>query len=202
MLAVATAEGVAFIGAGATIVAALLLGSLAAWNSGRRQKAQIEDAGERQKRELTGEAERQAGTLAHDRQLSDLADLRALLDETAIAIHEARKARDDLRVRFTEHGAKLPQDVKTKFAEAGQVIDALTSRILIRLGVRHSISQQFAAISAAMLSTWHQVGFLDEDAGESLAPMLEFDEAMAMFFVEAVKIAGTVPALRTPAEHA
>ncbi len=112
-------------------------------------------------------------------------------------------------MRFTEHGAKLLQDVKTKFAEAGQVIDAPTSRILIRLGVRHPISQQFAAISAAMLSTWHQVGFLVEDAGESLAPKrqaieaakLEFDEAMAMFFVEAVKIAGTVPALCTPAEH-
>ncbi len=44
MLAVAAAEGVAFI-TGAAVIAALLLGSLAAWTTDRRLTKQIGDSG-------------------------------------------------------------------------------------------------------------------------------------------------------------
>jgi hypothetical protein len=45
MLAVAAAEGVAFITGAATVIAALLLGSLAAWTTDRRLTKQIGDSG-------------------------------------------------------------------------------------------------------------------------------------------------------------
>jgi uncharacterized membrane protein len=201
VLILASAENVAYITGGATVIAALILGAFGALAAERRLTKQINDAADRQKRELDADARQQRADLEHDRELADLADLRKLLDEAAVAVNKARNARDELIVAFSEHGTKLSKDDKDKLALAGQAIDALNMRILVRLGVRDPISEQFAGISAALLATWREVSYMSDEPGEMIAEKHRairaakkpFDESMAMFLVEAVKRAGTVP---------
>src|SRR4051794_38796809 len=72
----ADAEGVAFITGGATVIAALFLGGLAAWAADKRLTKQIADSGTRQQRELAEAGRRQERELAADgeRQERELAE--------------------------------------------------------------------------------------------------------------------------------
>jgi hypothetical protein len=137
VLALATAEAVAFIGAGATILAAIILGGWAAWAADRRQARQIADSGQRQARELAAEGERQRATLAHDRELADLHDLRALLDEAAVAVQRGKGARE------TAEGAVLAarlgkresiEDGVSGLEGASVEIYSFQARLKVRLG--------------------------------------------------------------------
>jgi hypothetical protein len=67
MLVFATADGVAAITAGAPIIAALIIALVTAKTTSRRQERQLE----------------------HDRELVDLANLRTLLEEAALALYRA-----------------------------------------------------------------------------------------------------------------
>jgi hypothetical protein len=120
MLVLASAEGVAGTTASATVVAALIIAGITARTTNRRQRE----------------------ALNHDRELADLADLRKLLDDAAIAIDAARSARQDAEVRVRMIGMDSPPSLREKLArEAQKVIHdgegplrTLTAGLRVRLG--------------------------------------------------------------------
>ena len=129
MLVLASAEAVAEITAGGTILAAVIIAVLAAWTAGRRQKRQLDAEGKRQAATLAHGREVATLSLSAERALADLADLRKLLDEAAVALDGARDARDELDVSLTEHGVALPDEPKRQFKECGQGLVALSARL-------------------------------------------------------------------------
>jgi hypothetical protein len=141
VLAVATAEGVAFITGGATIIAAVILGGLAAWTAERRQ----------------------AAALAHDRELADLADLRSLLDEAAVALNRADDGRAASEVRFTERPAHMPDETMNEVRDAGRALFTLRERLYVRLGREDPMARSFASATTALLSMWHAARSLQHD---------------------------------------
>jgi hypothetical protein len=178
MLILASAEGVAGITAGATVVGALALAVITAHTTNRRQRE----------------------SLAHARELADLADLRKLLDEAALALNDARDARDDLEVGLTEHGVALPDDRKRPLAERGRSLVALNARLLVRLGENDPIASHFEEANEALEHTWRQVSYLADDTTESFmekrsavrAAATTFAESSSAFMRAAVARAGTV----------
>jgi hypothetical protein len=216
VLGIATAEGVAFIGGAATIIAAVILGGWAAWGAERRLKVQIKDAGDRLRLELAGEAERQAATLAHDRELADLADLRKLLDEATVALDSARDVRTEARatirgaiefesqvtalaVRKQEVVAQMVSDTASKLEEVGRPLVTLAARLQVRLGPEDPITTNFTTAATALNETWRSLT-LGYDPEIGLAPLKEqvehsgeeFTWSMQRFVLAAVKRAGTV----------
>jgi hypothetical protein len=179
MLVLASAEAVAGITAGATIIAALIIAVITARTTNGRQERQLE----------------------HDRELADLADLRKLLDEAAVALNGARDARDELDVSLTEHGVALPDEPKRQFKECGQGLVVLSARLTVRLGEADPIATHFEAACEALLRTWRQVSYLDDDTAASLkekrttirADREAFAASASGFMRAAVKRAGTVP---------
>jgi hypothetical protein len=211
MLAVAAAEGVAFISAGATIIAAVILGGLAAWTADRRQTKQLKEESERQRRELYTAAERQSdelraererldATLAHERELADLADLRKLLDESVVALNDARDARDQLEISFGEHGLHVPPEPLYKLRDCGNTIDRLLVRIHIRLGAEDEITDSFQGAAEALLATWRAAKSEDDDAlvmkekrGAIRVAHGDFVKSYNAFMRAATARAGTLP---------
>lgn len=70
----------------------------------------METEADRQGHELREERARLEATLSHDRETSDLADLRVLLDQAATAF-TARDASDTVILGLTEHGQSLPTEM-------------------------------------------------------------------------------------------
>jgi hypothetical protein len=212
VLILASAENVAFITGAATVIAALILGAFAAWaaerrltkqmgDAGDRQKRELADAGNRQKRELRADRRRQQATLTHDRELADLADLRTLLDEAAVALNDADEARIGLELGLTQHGRKVPCETLTMAREAGRALYALRERLFVRLGKKHAIALHFHEATAALQATWAAVSSLHEDSDahevqESRnivrSKRESFQRACEGFIEAAVERAGTV----------
>jgi hypothetical protein len=236
---IADAEGVAFITGGATVLAALFLGGLAALAAERRLTKQMADAGTRQERELAEMGARQERELAadadrqqreldartkdqkrqldHDRQLSDLADLRTLLDEAAVALDDGRKARayadghllgigDAINKGALAGGPTGPgevldpmiQEAADKLEGAGQPLVTLMARLEIRLGSGQEVTAAFGRAATALHDQWKALAVeypkrgleaIEEDARLSGQ---EFGAFRQEFLVAAVKLAGSV----------
>ncbi len=210
MFVLASAEGVALITGIATIVGAAILAGVAAVTTNKRltkqitaererQERDLRAAGERQREELDERTDGQRRQLAHARELADLADLRKLLDEAAVALDEARDARDELDVSFTEHGRHLPDEPKLKLADRGRRLFPLLVRLQIRLGPQHAITTQFSRAAEALLNTWRQVTHFEDDDAAILVEKRKvirddldaFTTASLAFTKAAVERAGT-----------
>jgi hypothetical protein len=178
MLVIATAEAVTAVTVGGAIVVALIT----AMTTNRRQRE----------------------ALRHGRELADLDDLRALLDEAAVAMRRSRDKFDNLVKRFEEHGKDLPDAPREELAEAGRTMLALDARLIVRLGEEGPVTRPFEAACAEMLDTWHEVVDmeLEEASEEKVADKIAevkrskvaFDEAWEAFAVAAVARAGTAEA--------
>ena len=123
-------------------VGAVLVATIAAVTAGRRQRQALAAEGLRHRQSLEAENNRHDAQLAHARELADLADLRLLLDEAASTLHEARYAKDGLRVAFIQHGRSLGEsapEVRTDLNKAGTELDALAARLRVRLGTTDPI---------------------------------------------------------------
>lgn len=171
MLVLASAEAVA----GITVAGALVVAVITAVTTNRRQRE----------------------ALKHDRELADLADLRKLLDEAAVVMNDAGDALDELLVRFMEHGAALPQDIREKVAQFGRDLDTLNARIRVRVGNDVPLTTSFQACVDAVHAGWRATRRL-EDA-ESLVERREelqtitltFRMSAGAFVEAAVERAGT-----------
>jgi hypothetical protein len=171
VLVLADAEAVAFITGGATVIAALFLGGLAAWAAERRLTKQVADAGTRQERELAdagarqqreleadaarqqreldAQAEAQKRQLDHARELHDLADLRKLLDEGAVALNSAEDALLDAAAAIRKD--IVDEDAREVVKEASEALVTLRARLYVRLGPGHEITNQVDRATVALL---------------------------------------------------
>jgi hypothetical protein len=145
---------------------------------------------------------RQREALNHDRELTDLADLRVLLDEAAIAIERSHYKFDNLVKRFDEHGRDLPDEPREELAEAGRAMLALSARLKLRLGENGPVASPFEQAGNEMLKTFHKIhpdelngapdNVVEEKLGEMELSKAAFEEAWTEFTTAAVRRAGTI----------
>jgi hypothetical protein len=125
----AVAIGVAAVGvaiavgeesAGLTLAGLLVVAVIAAEAADARQTQQLdaerkrfdrqlEEEGHRLDRQLDAERKRNGAALEHARELADLADLRKLLDDAAIALHRADYTRADVGLGAATFGRRLAE---------------------------------------------------------------------------------------------
>jgi hypothetical protein len=165
MLALASAEWVALIGAGATITAAAILAGVAAVTTNGRLTQQILAESEKQQRELAHDQERQQRDLTHARELADLADLRVLLDEAAVALDrsEDRVLAIHSTVRLTTDPSRrkdLLSDETEALGEALTEVLVIRARLQVRLG-GGAINLGFGNAVAAMYEV-EKAGYASE----------------------------------------
>jgi LPXTG-motif cell wall-anchored protein len=125
---VAAATGTDQTGPILAFVGALLVAVIAALTAGRRQR-----------RALDAESARLAQQLKHDRELSDVAHLRELLDNAAYAYESAFRALRDLGLAVDR---KEFGEVKATYASADTALEefrATTSRLRLRFVLDHPI---------------------------------------------------------------
>jgi hypothetical protein len=189
VLVVASSEGVAAITAGASLLAASGLAAVTVYTTRQR---------------LIGERERLVATLDHDRALSDIADLRQLLDEAASAVHYVNSAQSDAWVTFDlgpaayKNLAKVDQETESELSEAVKPLALLTPRIRLRLGADDPITKtcrdiEVAAKMMRQAAFERRTGLARDDPIEkaevALGRMLEATDA---FFAAASERAGAL----------
>jgi hypothetical protein len=175
MLHITSAEGVAAI----TVGGALGVAVITAATTNRRQRE----------------------ALKHDRELVDLAGLRTLLDEAALALNEGEGARGAVQVAFVEHGRNVPEAILDEAEARGQAMFALRQRLFVRVGQTHALARTFNQAAFALLKTWNAVSSLaGDDSHEALeasraiirAARHEFEHGFEEFTRAAVASAGIV----------
>lgn len=194
MFVAASAEGVAAITAGASLLAACGLAGVTIYTTRQR---------------LIGERERLTATLTHDRELSDIADLRQLLDEAASAAHHVNGVLVHVWGTFElpSHAfndlPKLDQENEEKLYEAVKPLALLTPRIVLRLGIDDAITKTYIDIEEAagmMQNAAFQRRTRPFDAEKSTeeaeAAHTQMLSATGAFFVAAAERAGTLSLLR------
>lgn len=153
-------------------------------------------------------------TLEAQRELADLADVRGLLDEAAVALHRAAYALDEVRRNFLRFagGFFRTEDRSAPYRaveRAGQELDALLERLTVRLGRDRDVVRHFAGCDEAALLTFRTLNMLklefavgDEPAaGERVKLLTEtreslgsartkFDESRRDFMDAAQRLAG------------
>jgi hypothetical protein len=216
MLVLASAEGVALITGIATVVGAAILAGVAAVTTNKRLTKQITAERERQERDIVASAERQREELDartdgqrrqldHARELADLADLRKLLDEAAIALNDAIDASHRLDVAAAQHGTSLPDDAGDESAALGRLLVTLHARLQVRLGQHDPIAARFDDASKAMWDSWlHARATPEETSSELMERRAHMRDAWRglnvsneAFLAAAAERVGTVPAKAT-----
>ena len=93
---------------------------------------------------------RQRESLRHDRELVDLADLRALLEEAAIALDRAGNVREQVEASFASRGFAMPDEKKQALDEQFGILAELNARLSLRLGVEDAIAVHFEQANDAL----------------------------------------------------
>lgn len=111
---------------------------------------------------------RQRSTLRHARQLSDLQNMREILDEAAAALHEVEYVLNALRssiARFGRAFAEADERARTyaQLATRGRELDRLLERLKIRLGSEHSAVVAFEATDQAVLEIHRALGRINKE---------------------------------------
>jgi hypothetical protein len=135
--------------------------------------------------QLSAELERQGAALAHDRSLADVHDLRTLLNEAAVLLHEASYAGMDARSAFTSHGKsvheKAPDKVHAVVA-AGRDLDQMAARLSVRLGQHDRLAQTFDAANRWLLTFLRSLGqVVFDEPGMTAERARSLAEALAGF---------------------
>jgi hypothetical protein len=111
--------------------------------------------------------------MKHQRSLSDLDDLRGVLDDGAVALHQCAYSLDDLRSQMTQHRpvsffhSEDGADLYRRIEGEGKALDALLERMSVRLGRGHEVAKAFSAADGAFLKIYRAAGLLRlEDPGD------------------------------------
>lgn len=200
---------------GLTLLGALGVALIAALAADARQARQLEADGERQTKALAGDAERQeraleaeanrqSATLAHDRELADLADLRALLDEGAVAFYLCFQAVGGVSIEYTRHGRSMHErapEAARELRHRGRALDEIGARLSVRLGPNAGaeVVEALEAATTAALAVSNSVAWLEDDqpeAGERKHNLIEdqrdlYERATGRYLKAAAALAGT-----------
>ncbi len=130
---------------------------------------------------------RQRETLRRDRELADIADLRVLLDDAAIAIETSRERLDDLILRFYECGKGLSDAPRDELAEARRSMIAVRARLTIRPYGNGPVVSHFEMACCEISETLRTVrpADLDEASDDIVEEKLVEVELSRMAFEEA-----------------
>jgi hypothetical protein len=143
---------------------------------------------------------RQRESLRHDRELVDLADLRTLLDEAAIALDRAGSVREDVEAAFALSGFAMPDEKKQALGEHFSQLAELNARLNLRLGVEDLVAVHFEEANDALYFILEAL-YPEEDASpqaveQSRQKILEYGAKSAghtgAFFTAAFNRAGTI----------
>lgn len=143
---------------------------------------------------------RQRESLRHARELVDLADLRGLLDEAAIALDRAGHVREDVEAAFALVGFAIPDEKRQALSVQYSKLVELNARLNLRLGVEDLVSVHFEEANDALyfiMEALNPEGEVSPQAVElSREKILEYGTKSAAhtgaFFTAAVELAGTV----------
>lgn len=137
----------------------------------------------------------------HERAMTDLGDLRALLDDAAVALHDANYSRRGIEVERMSEGTKLAERAAEQIARLGEIgkeLDRLGERLAVRLGPDDDAVTQFRAADEAVQEVLHaartpeRFAELDVRAwhNEFEAANTSFNDARAAFLEAAAERAG------------
>lgn len=93
----------------------------------------------------------------------DRGDIRALLDEAAIALHEASYSIGAIRQSFMRHGATIGErdsDALVSVRDRGRALDVIRERLAVRLGRDSEAVQAFIRADEQMLDLFRAVTLL------------------------------------------
>ena len=188
-----------------TFVGAILVALITAFTTNRRQQHQLEAESDRQRRGLDAESARQQHAheaervrlelqLSHDRDMSDLGHVRALLDDAAMALHRASYARDDV-MRVGPAAAGKREGVAAKIATTGTALDELADRLAVRFGPDADATTNFREAADALRAIDIEIGRPEgfdivEQFQAYQAASARFDDARTAFLAAAAKTAG------------
>jgi hypothetical protein len=130
---------------------------------------------------------RQRESLRHDRALVDLADLRTLLDEAAIALDRAGSLREDVEAAFALSGFAMSDEKKLALGEQFSVLAELNARLSLRLGVEDLVSVHFEEANDAL---YFIVEALYPNAGNSLQTVEQSREKILEYGAKSAGHAG------------
>lgn len=134
----------------------------------KRQERAIEAQEQRQTTELEAADERHRAALGAERDLADLADERALLDEIAVAIYRANDAVGDVAL-VIRRGWSAVQEGSERAAlnERGREIDALTARAGIRFSKDEPLLKSLNFAGAWLAAISAELAWLEDDDRDS-----------------------------------
>jgi hypothetical protein len=128
---------------------------------------------------ITVQRELAAAGVKAERQLADLAAVRAVLDDAAVALHLVSYTLDSVRLRLTTHGpAGFFDDggdgskLFEKLRDQGAEVDALVARLAIRFGEEHEVAKTYAGATEAVLDIFRAlelISFEEPDHGDPYA---------------------------------
>jgi hypothetical protein len=203
------AEAVAFTTAGATVLAAIILGGIAAFTADLRLRKQLAGEETRQKAALNADEERLAMTLLHDaqeadaarqndRSLAHLADLRAVLDEGAAFLDVTEN-----HVMSGESAVRLMDDPQRRKARVAEMMEKLgeserggtgiVARLRVRLGSKDPIAVAFTSATVAIFQVEDAIEVeppTDRSRAEAKAAVERFQTQRTAFFEAAAKRVG------------
>ncbi len=115
--------------------------------------------------------------LRHERALSDLDGLRALLDEAAVALHDTSYALVDAYSDLMRWGrwlfAEEERTASYRTLQArGKALDELAERLKVRLGRDHAVVEAFGNADQAALDAFRALGRIELEGGDDSPPEL------------------------------
>jgi hypothetical protein len=114
--------------------------AVAVYIGNRQQGASLKQ----QRQQLEQQADQFAETLRHERQRDDLSEVRSVLDDAALALHEADHRLSDLL-------GDIDNETKREALRLGiRAVDQLNERIAIRFGVSHIVTTTYEACAMEM----------------------------------------------------
>jgi hypothetical protein len=190
-----------------TFAAAIIVALITWFATDRRQTRALAAEGERQVRSLDAERARLVLELKHTRAMADLAGLRGLLDEAAVALHRASYARDDVwrvgpaGVAQADHERSDPSrpGIAARLAAAGTALDELAERLAIRLGPETSAVVEFGHAADALRAIDIEINRPHADDVEQFNAFRSASDAFSAArnaFVAAAAVAGGAQAER------
>lgn len=119
----------------------------------------------------------QVRALEAERKLSDLSNVRTVLDDAAVALHTAAYALDEARSNLVPYGRGFFNDEEREkpyhaLSQAGRELDVLLDeRLSIRFGRDHDVTRAFRGADEALLAIYRKLALV------KLEPNAETEDA-------------------------
>jgi hypothetical protein len=135
---------------------------------------------------------RHRSSLRHTRELADLDNVRDVLDEIVVALHEMEYLLNEIRVELIEHGLSFFESedrvaIYDEFTKVGIRLDRHLERLKIRLGPSHGSVAALEATSRAAIAIHHSLKLIKLEENK---PVLRDEDALnelRAFFAEQEK---------------